>query len=39
MKYFSEKKKLENALDKLKKLIDEEGLKNLEFLLKKSIRN
>ena len=35
MKYFSEKeKKLENALDKLKKLnlIDEEGLKNLEFL-------
>ena len=35
MKYFSEKeKKLEIALDKLKKLnlIDEEGQKNLEFL-------
>ena len=35
MKYFSEKeKKLENALDKLKKLnlIDVESLKNLEFL-------
>mgnify|MGYP005656267379 CR=1 FL=1 len=35
MKYFSEKeKKLEMALDKLKKLnlVDEEGLKNIEFL-------
>ena len=35
MKYFSEKeKKLEIALDKLKKLnlVDEEGLKNIEFL-------
>ena len=35
MKYFSEKeKKLEMALDKLKKLnlVGEEGLKNLEFL-------
>ena len=35
MKYFSEKeKKLEIALDKLKKLklADEEGVKNLEFL-------
>ena len=35
MKYFSEKeKKLEIALDKLKKLnfLDEEGQKNLEFL-------
>ena len=35
MKYFSEKeKKLEIALDKLKKLnlVDEEGLKNMEFL-------
>tara|TARA_Y100001970_G_scaffold284737_1_gene402736 strand:- start:3609 stop:3932 length:324 start_codon:yes stop_codon:yes gene_type:complete len=35
MKYFSEKeKKLEMALDKLKKLnlADEEGIKNLEFL-------
>ena len=35
MKYFSEKeKKLEMALDKLKKLnlVDDEGLKNIEFL-------
>ena len=35
MKYFSEKeKKLEMALDKLKKLnlVDEEGLKNIKFL-------
>ena len=35
MKYFSEKeKKLEIALDKLKKLnlVDDEGLKNIEFL-------
>jgi len=35
MKYFSEKeKKLEMALNKLKKLnlVDEEGLKNIEFL-------
>ena len=35
MKYFGEKeKKLEIALDKLKKLklVDEEGVKNLEFL-------
>ena len=37
MKYFSEKeKKLEMALDNLKKLnlVDEEGLKNIEFLSK-----
>ena len=44
MKYFSEKeKKLEIALDKLKKLnlLDEDSQKNLEFLSnqKKSIRN
>ena len=35
MKYFSEKeKKLEKALDKLKKLnlVDDEGVKNIEFL-------
>ena len=35
MKYFSEKeKKLEIALDKLKKLnlVDDEGLKNIEYL-------